>query len=191
MNGFIAFGPIPGCRGAASCRPPRSWPPGRRSGRVPALPYPPPKSLQSTPDPGLQTIHGWDAAAFPACAARLGRCQLPLPLRPDRLLTTGQFVCRRDVADRAVQAHRVGVRHELGDQSSSIVQAQGGLDADALSFQGLVSVTVREGTTFSGWWVPDRKPCVSVKWFPAGSLGSPVAGLYAGACRTPTRAELI
>jgi len=40
-------------------------------------------------------------------AARLGRCQLPLPLRPDRLLTTGQLVCRRDVADRAVQANGV------------------------------------------------------------------------------------
>src|SRR5208337_2005566 len=35
---FIDVWPIPGCRGAASCRPPRSW--SRRSGRVPALPYP-------------------------------------------------------------------------------------------------------------------------------------------------------
>jgi hypothetical protein len=43
VNGFIALRPIPGCRGAASCRPPRSWPLGRRSGRVPALPYPPPR----------------------------------------------------------------------------------------------------------------------------------------------------
>src|SRR5512135_307707 len=68
---------------------------------------------------------------------RLGRGQLPLPLRPDRLLTTGQLVRRRHVADRAVQANRVVVRHELGDQSSSIVHAQGGLDADALSYQGL------------------------------------------------------
>src|SRR5207237_273466 len=25
VDGFIAFRPIPGCRGAASCRPPRSW----------------------------------------------------------------------------------------------------------------------------------------------------------------------
>jgi hypothetical protein len=29
-------------RRAASCRPIRSWPPGRRSGCPPALPYPPP-----------------------------------------------------------------------------------------------------------------------------------------------------
>src|SRR5437763_69350 len=46
MDGFIAFGPIPGCRGAASCRPPRSWPLGRHSGRVPAWPSPPPRLLQ-------------------------------------------------------------------------------------------------------------------------------------------------
>ena len=46
FEGFIALGPIPGCRGAASCRPPRSWPLGRRSGRVPAWPYPPPRLLQ-------------------------------------------------------------------------------------------------------------------------------------------------
>ena len=52
VNGFIAFGPIPGCRGAASCRPPRSWRPGRRSGRVPAWPYPPPGFLQHTPNHG-------------------------------------------------------------------------------------------------------------------------------------------
>jgi len=69
----------------------------------------------------------------------LGRCQLPLPLAPDRLLTTGQLVRQRDAADRAVQANRIIVRHELGDQSSSIVHAQGCLDADALSFQGLES----------------------------------------------------
>jgi hypothetical protein len=50
VNGFIALGPIPGCRGAASCRPPRSWPLDRRSGRVPALPYPPPRRLQFTPE---------------------------------------------------------------------------------------------------------------------------------------------
>src|SRR6266478_1690596 len=50
VNGFIALRPIPGCRGAASCRPPRSWPLGRRSGRVPALPYPPPRLIQCTTD---------------------------------------------------------------------------------------------------------------------------------------------
>src|SRR3954452_24425602 len=70
-------------------------------------------------------------------APRLGRCQLPLPLGPDRLLTTGQLVRRRDIADRAVQTNRVVMRHELGDQAPRILQAQGGLDADALSLQGL------------------------------------------------------
>src|SRR6516225_2873252 len=59
VNGFIAFGPIPGCRGAASCRPPRSWPLGRRSGRVPALPYPPPRLLQCIGDHDHLAIRGW------------------------------------------------------------------------------------------------------------------------------------
>src|SRR5271165_2783163 len=58
VNGFIAFGPIPGCRGAASCRPPRSWPLGRRSGRVPALPYPPPRLLQCIGDHGHRAMPG-------------------------------------------------------------------------------------------------------------------------------------
>ena len=49
---FIAFVPIPGCRGAASCRPSRSWHLGRRLGRVPALPYPPPRSPEFTPGQG-------------------------------------------------------------------------------------------------------------------------------------------
>jgi hypothetical protein len=58
VDGFIALGPIPGCRGAASCRPPRSWHPGRRSGRVPALPYPPPGLLQCIGDHGHLAIRG-------------------------------------------------------------------------------------------------------------------------------------
>src|SRR4051794_13033764 len=74
---------------------------------------------------------------LPGAAPCLGRGQLPLPLRPDRLLTTGQLVRGRDVADRAVEANRVVMSHELGNQAPSILQAQGGLDADALSFQGL------------------------------------------------------
>ena len=61
VDGFIALGPIPGCRGAASCRPPRSWPLGRRSGRVPALPYPPPRLLQCIRDHGHLAIPGWVA----------------------------------------------------------------------------------------------------------------------------------
>jgi hypothetical protein len=50
VNGFIALGPIPGCRGAASCRPLRSGHPGRLSGHVPALPDPPPRLLECTPN---------------------------------------------------------------------------------------------------------------------------------------------
>jgi len=47
-----------GCRGAASCRPPRSWHLGRRSGRVPALPYPPPRLLQCIRDQDHLAIRG-------------------------------------------------------------------------------------------------------------------------------------
>ncbi len=45
------FGQSRRCRGAASCRSFRSWPLGRRSGRVPALPYPPPRSFEYTARP--------------------------------------------------------------------------------------------------------------------------------------------
>jgi hypothetical protein len=58
VNGFIALRPIPGCGAAASCRPPRSWRLSRRSGRVPALPYPPPRLPQSIVDHGRRAIDG-------------------------------------------------------------------------------------------------------------------------------------
>src|ERR1700687_1185603 len=38
------MGANPEWQRAASCRPIRSWPLGRRSGRFPPLPYPPPRS---------------------------------------------------------------------------------------------------------------------------------------------------
>jgi hypothetical protein len=43
---------------------PRSWPLGRRSGRVPALRYPPPGYLQRTPDHRRHAIHHWAARSF-------------------------------------------------------------------------------------------------------------------------------
>src|SRR5271170_5889204 len=66
-----------------------------------------------------------------------GRRQLLFPCGPDGLGTTSQLVCRRDVADRAVQPHRVVIDHELGNQPLSVLQAQRGLHSDAPSFQGL------------------------------------------------------
>jgi hypothetical protein len=59
VNGFIALRPIPGCGAAASCRPPRSWDLDRRSGRVPALPYPPPRLPQCIVDHDWRTIDAW------------------------------------------------------------------------------------------------------------------------------------
>ena len=74
VNGFIAFGPIPGCRGAASCRPSRSWPLGRRSGRVPALPYPPPRSIEHTRNRGHPAIPSRIALAQSGATECLGIC---------------------------------------------------------------------------------------------------------------------
>ena len=74
VNGFIAFGPIPGCRGAASCRPPRSWRLGRRSGRVPALPDPPPRFLEHTPNRGHPAIPRGIALGHSGATACLGNC---------------------------------------------------------------------------------------------------------------------
>src|SRR5947209_5151821 len=67
----------------------------------------------------------------------VGLRQFLAPRGPDRLGATGQLVGRCDVGDRAMQAHRVVIGHELGDQPPSVLHAQGCLDADALSFQGL------------------------------------------------------
>src|SRR5258708_26191106 len=67
----------------------------------------------------------------------VGRRQFLLACGPDGLGPTGQLVGRRDLGDRAVQAHRVVMVHELGDQPPSVLQAQRRLDANALSFQGL------------------------------------------------------
>ena len=44
--------------------------PGSALGRVPALPYPPPRSLQSTPGHGTRAIHGPGAAVAGTRAAR-------------------------------------------------------------------------------------------------------------------------
>src|SRR5258705_10878367 len=67
----------------------------------------------------------------------VARRQFLLACGPDRLGPAGQPVDRREIGDRAVQAHRVVMVHELGDQPPSVLQAQRRLDANALSFQGL------------------------------------------------------
>jgi hypothetical protein len=53
---------IPGCRGAASCRPVRSWPLGRRWGRVPARPDPPPRSAHWTAAEDHRARRDWSGA---------------------------------------------------------------------------------------------------------------------------------
>src|SRR5271157_161622 len=67
----------------------------------------------------------------------VGCRQLLSPRGPDLLGATSHLVRRSDVGDRTVQTHGVVMAHELGDQPPSVVQAQGCLDANALSFQGL------------------------------------------------------
>jgi hypothetical protein len=98
VNRFIALGPIPGWPGAASCRPPRSWRLGRRSGRVPAWPDPPPRSLEHTPNYGHPAIHsGIDPARTRAeecpgnCEARGGSSTRTLIARE----MAGEAMCGR------------------------------------------------------------------------------------------------
>src|SRR5208282_1679916 len=68
----------------------------------------------------------------------VGRRQLVPPCGPDCLSATGELIRRSYVRDGAVQPDRVVVGHELGNEPSSVFQAQRGLDANAPSFQGLV-----------------------------------------------------
>src|SRR5271157_4309389 len=49
------------------CRPPRSWSLGRRSGRVPALPYPPPRPREYSSE-HVEEATGWSASLRPAVA---------------------------------------------------------------------------------------------------------------------------
>ena len=63
MNGFIAFGPIPEGRRGGIVPPSPVLAPGRRSGRVPALPYPPPRPLECIANHGRQAIQGWVACS--------------------------------------------------------------------------------------------------------------------------------
>jgi hypothetical protein len=99
-KGYIAFRPIPGCRGTASCRPLRSWRLGRRSGRLPALPIlrPSYSILAQTPAIRQFMVGSLPRLSLRGPASRFG--QFPLPLGPDHLLTTGQHVRGCHATDR-------------------------------------------------------------------------------------------
>ena len=60
------FGANPGMPRGGAQPPTPVLAPGLRSGRVPALPYPPPRLLQFTPEHGHSAIHGGHADAAPA-----------------------------------------------------------------------------------------------------------------------------
>lgn len=60
--------------------------------------------------------------------------QLPIPLGMDLLLTLGEHVLRRDVADCTVQAEVVVMLDVALHQSPRIVQRQWRSRSDALSF---------------------------------------------------------
>jgi hypothetical protein len=50
--------------------------------------------------------------------------QLAVALRPDGLLAAGQSICRRDVSDRAVQAHLVVMLDEIAGDPARVLQVQ-------------------------------------------------------------------
>ena len=64
--------------------------------------------------------------------------QLPVALRVDLLLTPGEHVLRRDVANGAVQADIVVMFHVALHQPPRILQRQRRSRPDALSFERFV-----------------------------------------------------
>ena len=129
-------------RQAASCRPAPVLAPGTRSGRARhgalssaqvVLHHRPAEPSRATASPRLRLTR---PRGPPPCLAAaphpaLRSCSAKITGR-----TTGQLVRGRDIADRTVQADFVGIRHEVRDDPSCILQTQGCLDANASSLQG-------------------------------------------------------
>src|ERR1035438_6383253 len=81
------------------------------------------------------TLRGLRTSKFSLLARRF---QLPIPCRQDLLLPSGQHVRRRDIADGAVQPHRVVVVDVLGNEPPRVVLRQRCTRPDAFSFQRFV-----------------------------------------------------
>src|SRR5271157_4508462 len=77
----------------------------------------------------------------------IGPCQFLSPRGPDGLPATSQLAGRRDVGNRAIQAHFVVIVDELGDQPPSVLQGQGRRGANAL--QGTEVVEGDDGRLLS------------------------------------------
>src|SRR5690349_10698444 len=69
---------------------------------------------------------------------RLRLLQLPAAFRVDLLLTAGEHVLRRDVANGTVQADIVVMFHVALHQPTRILQRQRGSRPDALSYERFV-----------------------------------------------------
>src|ERR1035437_9984482 len=96
VNGFIAFGPIPGGRGGGIVPPSPVLAPESALGSRPRV------ALSSAQVSSVYRARLWPGNFFllglgPPPGA--GRRQLLCPGGPDGLATTSQLVCRRDVAD--------------------------------------------------------------------------------------------
>src|SRR5262249_15483770 len=76
----------------------------------------------------------WGSFALPTLASAFGLRQLSLPLGPHPIATTRQLVGRRQVADRALQPHRVVILHVGGDQAPRSVETKWCFDVNTLSF---------------------------------------------------------
>ena len=85
--------------------------------------------------------------------------QLLRPRGPDCLGAAGELVRRSDVRDGAVQPDRVVVSHELGDEPSSVVQAQRRLDANVWKFMKKRAVMTVAATRLSATFEPPSKRC--------------------------------
>jgi hypothetical protein len=102
--------------------------------------------LKTLQDPGMTSSNAPadSASTFSSCSlpatnpplfSRL--LQLPIPLRMDLLLTPGEHVLRRDVADVTVQANVVVMLDIAIHQSPCIVQRQWRSRPDALPLSDL------------------------------------------------------
>src|SRR5678815_1120164 len=114
------------------------WTDGQRShgGRVP-----PRAAVHPGRDP--EQWQAWASCCLPELGTATGAdfargFELAIARGTDLVAATGEEVGRGDVADRAVQADRVVVLDELGDECARLVEGARGTRSDRVGLDGLV-----------------------------------------------------